>query len=189
MKNKILVGSVLIIVSILMVNACVFAQSDNAKGKQVGAQASTQVSAQEHGNIVSNVVKSLLEVVNGEEGVKGIKGGIGEQVKTIAQEQNQSSGTTIQAMERVQTRSRIKTFLFGSDYKNLGTLRSEMVQTENRLEKLSGLIEGIEDGEYKTEIQNQIEILKEEKEKIESFIGSQESKFSLFGWLVKLFNK
>ena len=39
------------------------------------------------------------------------------------------------------------------------------------------------------EFQNQMQALEQEQQNIEDFIKSQESKFSLFGWLVKLFNK
>ena len=92
-------------------------------------------------------------------------------------------------MEKVQTRSKIKTFLIGSDYKNLGTLRSEMVQTENRLEQLDKLMENVKNESDKTELQNQRQTLEQEQTKIENFIKENETKFSLFGWLVKLFNR
>lgn len=141
-----------------------------------------QINAEQHRSAVSNFVQNLLQVADRE-------GGIGQQVRVIAQEQNQSVSTTIQAMEKVQTRSKVKTFFFGSDYKNLGSLRSEMVQTRNRLEQLNALMENIQNEGDETELQNQIQILEQEQTKIESFIKAQESKFSLFGWLVKLFNK
>ena len=117
------------------------------------------------------------------------EGGIGQQVRVIAQQQNQSASTTIQAMEKVQTRSKIKAFLFGSDYKNLGALRNEMVQTRNRLEQLNRLMENVQNERDKTELQNQIQTLEQEQTSIESFIKVQEGKFSLFGWFVKLFNR
>ena len=65
-------------------------------------------------------------------------------------------------------------------------MRSEMVQTRNRLEKLNKVMEK---ATSTPEIQAQIKILEQTQTKIESFIKTQESKFSLFGWLVKLFNK
>jgi hypothetical protein len=89
-------------------------------------------------------------------------------------------------MEKVQTRNKVRTFLFGSDYKNLGALRSEMVQTRSRLEQLSGLMEGAQNEGDKTELQNQIQVLEQEQEKIDNFVNDREGKFSLFGWLAKL---
>ena len=41
----------------------------------------------------------------------------------------------------------------------------------------------------RTELQNQIQVLEQEQTRIEDLIDSQENKFSLFGWVVKLFNR
>ena len=142
-----------------------------------------QVNAEQHRSRVANFVQSLLNVADRE------PGGIGEQVRVIAQQQNQSASTTVQAMEKVQTRNRIMTFLFGSDYRNLGVLRSEMVQTRNRLEQLNRLMENVQNEDDQTELQNQIQALEQEQERIENFIKEQEGKFSLFGWLIRLFNR
>ena len=177
----------LIIVSLVLVGFVggVLAQGQNSnQGEQAQGQNQEQqgqINAEQHRSAVANFVQNLLQVADRE-------GGIGQQVRVIAQQQNQSASTTIQAMEKVQTRSKIKTFFFGSDYKNLGTLRSEMVQTRNRLEQLNRLMEKVQDEGDKTELQNQIQTLEQEQTKIESFIKAEEGKFSLFGWLVKLFN-
>jgi len=141
-----------------------------------------QVNAAEHRSTVANFVQSLLQIADRE-------GGIGQQVRVIAQQQNQSATATIQAMEKVQERNKVKTFLVGTDYKNLGALRSEMVQTRNRLEQLNRLMENVQNEGDKTELQNQIQTLEQEQTRIESFIKVQEGKFSLFGWFVKLFNR
>src|SRR4030042_1363447 len=156
------------------------AQSQNQNQEQNTSTAGQQgqITSEQHRSVVAGFVQSLLQVADRE-------GGIGEQVRTIAQQQNQSASTTIQAMEKVQTRSRVKTFFFGSDYKNLGSLRSEMVQTENRLEQLNVVMENVQNEGDKTEIQSQIQTLEQEQIKIENFIKAQEGKFSLFGWLVK----
>ncbi len=156
-------------------------QSQNQNQEQ-NQEKQGQINAEQHRSTVARFVQNLLQVANRE-------GGIGEQVRTIAQQQNQSADTTVQAMEKVQIRSKVKTFFFGSDYKNLGTLRSEMVQTRNRLEKLNKLMENIQNEEDKTELQSQIQILKQEQTRIESFMKADESKFSLFGWFIKLFNR
>jgi len=152
-------------------------QNQEQKNEQKG-----KINAEQHKSAVSAFVQNLLRVADKE-------GSIGEQVRTIAQQQNQSADTTIQAMEKVQTRSELKTFLIGSDYKNLGTLRSEMVQTRNRLEQLNKLMEKVQNESDKTELQNQTQTLEQEQAKIESFIKDNANRFSLFGWFVKLFNR
>lgn len=195
MKSKILIAGILTIIFALTANIYAVGQQGggNGTGNQVQnqdqvqqgqgqGQQQQQINAQTHRSAVASFVQNLLRVADKETG-------IGEQVRTIAQQQNQSASTTVQAMEKVQTRGKIKTFFLGSDYKNLGTLRSETVQTRNRLEQLNTLKESVQSEGDKTELQNQIQALEQEQVKIENFIKSQESKFSLFGWLVKMFGK
>jgi len=200
MKNKILLVGFLMATFVFAINVYAVGQNnDKGTGNQVQNQNQIQnqgettqvknkeqegkINADEHRSAVANFVQGLLKTANTTEG------GIGQQVRIIAQQQNQSVSTTIQAMEKVQTRSKVKTFLFGSDYKNLGALRSEMVQTRNRLEQLNRLMENVQNEGDKTELQNQIQILEQEQVKIESFIKTQEGKFSLFGWMFRLFAK
>ena len=142
-----------------------------------------QIKAQEHRSMVANFVQELLETAD------DMEGGVGEQVRTIARQQNQAEEKTIQAMETVQNRNRVKTFLIGSDYKNLGALRSEMVQTRNRLRQLNQLMENVENEEARLRLENQIQEMEQEQTRIEEFIKGEEGRFSLFGWLVKFFNR
>jgi len=192
LKTRFLVVFFLAIAIVFSLTAWVIAKADqnqginqenNATTNGKNATSSGQINAEEHKSTVANFVQSLLSVANREQG------GIGEQVRVITQQQNDSEATTSQAMEKVQTRNKIKTFLFGTDYKNLGGLRSEIVQTRNRLEQLNRVMENVQNEGDKTELQNQIQTLEQEQTKIENFIKVQEGKFSLFGWLVKMFNK
>ncbi len=146
-------------------------------------QIKDRVDIEEHRSAVSNFVQGLLFVANRE------NNGIGQQVRVIAQQQNQAASTTVQAMEKVQERNKVKTFFLGSDYKNLGALRSEMVQTENRLQQLNKLMENVQNEADKTELQNQIQALQQEQQKVEIFVNANENKFSLFGWFTRLFAK
>jgi len=139
-----------------------------------------QLNATEHRSTVANFVQTLLKTASSTDG------GIGAQVRVIAREQNQNNTTTVELIEKIQLRNKIKAFLIGSDYKNLGSLRSEMVKTRNRLEQLKRLTERTTSTiDFTEEIKN----LEQEQNKIESFIKAQEGKFSLFGWLVKWFKK
>jgi hypothetical protein len=141
-----------------------------------------EINAVQYRSVVAGAVENLLQVADRQ-------GGIGQQVRAIAQQQNQSAETAVQAMEKVQTRSKVKTFFVGTDYKNLGTLRSEMVQTQNRLNQLNSLMTNVQNEGDKTELQTQIQTLEQEQTKIESFVKAQEGKFSLFGWVARMFNR
>jgi len=175
----------LFIVSLVLAVAVIFSLASLAAAKNATSAANSinnqagQVNAAEHRSTVANFVQSLLQIADRE-------GGIGQQVRVIAQQQNDSDANTTKAIETIQSRSKIKTFLIGSDYKNLGALRSEIVQTRNRIEQLNRAIQNATDT---AEMQTQIQTLEQEQTKIENFIKEQEGKFSLFGWLTKMFNK
>lgn len=152
-----------------------------------------QVEAQEHRSVVANFVQALLRAADREDEIEHEneieKNKIGEQVRIVAQQQNQAEATTTEAITKIQNRSKIKIFLIGSDYKNLGALRSETVQTRNRIKQLTNLLDKVKNASSTAEITSQIQTLEQEQTKIDNFIKAQEGKFSLFGWLVKLFSK
>jgi len=107
----------------------------------------------------------------------------------IAQEQERTREQVADQIESIQQRNKIKIFLIGTNYKNLGALRSEMVNTENRLRQLNNLMEKTQNQNDQDALQLQIQTMQTEQERINLFIQANESKFSLFGWLVKLFTK
>lgn len=181
-SSSFITSLVLAIVLIFSLVSVAAAENETSTARSAKNQAG-QINAAEHRSTVANFVQTLLVKAS------STTGGIGEEVRVIAQQQNDSESTTTRAIEKIQSRNKIKAFLIGSDYKNLGALRSEMVQTRNRLEQLNRLMENVQNEGEKTELQNQIQTLDQEQARIESFIKAQEGKFSLFGWLVKMFNK
>jgi len=140
-----------------------------------------QVNAESHRSAVATFVQSLLNVADRE-------GGIGEEVRVMAQQQNDSKEKSVEAIDKIEKRSKLKTFLIGTDYKNLGALRSEMVKNRNSIEQLRRLIEKAKNKDNIDELNTQIPILEEEQTRIENFIKDKENQFSLFGWVAKLLN-
>lgn len=141
-----------------------------------------QFNAESHRSTVANFVQSLLSVADRE-------GGIGQEVKVIAEQQNNIKDRAADLINAVENRNKVKTFLIGTSYKNLGELRRQMVQTRNQIEQLKRLANKVENEGDKTELQSQIQLLEQEQANINDFITQNESKFSLFGWAVKLFRK
>ena len=147
----------------------VFAQEMMSRGEQ-------------HRSDVGEVVEELMKVAKSDDR-------IGNEVKTVAQEEQNASTTVKDKMEKIENRSAWKTFLIGSDYKNLGALRSTLVTTQNHLDRLNKALDKTTSTTVKNELEAQIKQLETVKVKAENFIKDNESKFSLFGWLVKLFSK
>jgi len=147
------------------------------------AQNEKQVNGVEHRSTVATFVQTLINVADREQG------GIGEEVRVIAQAQNDTKDKVADGIDKINNRSKIKTFLIGTDYKTVGQLRSEMVKTRNQIDQLKRLLDKTTSEENKTALQGQIQTLEQEQQKIEDFLKANESKFSLFGWFVKLFIK
>ncbi|HOW60567.1 MAG TPA: hypothetical protein P5548_01405 [Candidatus Moranbacteria bacterium] len=139
-----------------------------------------QDNAEVHRSAVANFVQNLLSVADRE-------GGIGQEVRVIAQQQNDMKDRAADLIYAVENRNKVKTFFIGTSYRNVGELRSQMVQTRNQVEQLKRLIEKTTNEQDKTELQNQIQTMEQEQARINDFITQNESKFSLFGWAVKMF--
>jgi len=141
-----------------------------------------QFNAELHRSTVATFVQSLLAVADRE-------GGIGQQVKVIAEQQNETKNRASDLINAVENRNKVKTFFIGTSYKNLGELRSQMVNSRNQIDQLKRLVDKAENEGDKVELQSQIQVLEQEQTNINNFITQNESKFSLFGWAVKLFRK
>lgn len=135
----------------------------------------------EHRSKVAEFVKHLLEIADHD------RGGIGEEVRVVAKAQNDSASTTAEAMTHVESRNPILVFLIGSDYKNLGKIRSELATASSSIARLQGAADKTTDASVKTEIEAQIKVLQDSQIKLNAFVDAHESSFSLFGWAMKLF--
>ncbi len=139
--------------------------------------------AEAHRSTVASFVKNLLEVADRN------KTGIGEQVRVVAIEENEAKDKVAEAVKTVDSRNWLKTFLVGADYKNIGMIRSEMVKTQSRIDQLSRLLKTMSTSTGSVTTSEQINLLTQEQTKLENFLKTNESKFSLFGWFAKLFNR
>jgi len=157
--------------------------NDNQDNANKDQEKDKQFNGEKHRSAVATFVQSLLDVANRE------KGGIGEQVKTIANAQNETINQAAEAIDKIKNRSKIKTFFFGTDYKNIGMLRSGITTTKNQINQLDRLLEKATSTDTKVTVQTQIQTLTQEQQKIEDFIKTNESRFNLLGWLVRLFNR
>lgn len=169
-RQRAVIGSILAVTSILYFSVVMAASN---MGHMNGAA---------HRNAVSTFVQGLLDAADMEQE------GIGEQVRVVAQQQNESKERVAEALDKIQNRGRIKTFLIGTDYTHIGKLRSEMVRTGNHMDWLTKLLDKTINEESKTTIQDQIRALGEEQKQIEEFVKANENTFSLFGWVIKSFN-
>ena len=136
---------------------------------------------EEHRSGIAAQVEALLSVADRD-------GGIGKEVSVVAHEVASTSQSTEAAKAEVESRPGWLTFLFGSDYGNLGTLRSDIVKTHNQIERLSAARDRTTDASVKAELAVEIAALQASASTTATFVSENESQFSLFGWLVRLFD-
>ncbi|MGE5541087.1 MAG: hypothetical protein ACM3TU_02265 [Bacillota bacterium] len=151
-------------------------------GAQKHASTTVNATAEAHRSEVANFVHSLLSVADRD-------GGIGAEVRQVAQSQNDSASTTVEAMTKLEMRSKLATFLVGTDWKALGTLRSESAKASADIDHLKTLLNQASSTEVRADLQADIDALTQAKADIDAFISAHESSFSLFGWFTKLFAK
>ena len=111
-----------------------------------------------------------------------------EKLAGLAEDQEAIQDEVIGAVEKIEKQNKAKVFLLGTDYKNLGQLRSTMVQNRNQIRQLIQLMDQVEDGENKLALQEQLSTMMEERTGIVALIEENESSFSLFGWAFRLMN-
>lgn len=140
------------------------------------------LTAQSHRSAVATFVQKLLSVADRD-------GGIGAQVRVIAQSQNDSASTTAAAIAKVQNRGSFHVFLTGSDYKNLGVIRSELATTSANIARLKTLLSQTTDVAVRAELSAEMQALEKEQAKVNAYIKANESRFSLFGWFNRMFVK
>lgn len=141
-----------------------------------------KLTSESHRSVVATFVHSLKDLADRD-------GGIGEQVREIARSQNDSATTTLNAMKKVEDRGGFRTFLFGTDYKNIGMIRSEIATTSNNIAKLKSILEKMGTTSDQADLSYQIKTLEAQQSKLEDFVTSREKTFSLFGWFNKRFAK
>lgn len=139
-----------------------------------------ELDGETHRSEVASFVKSLLNIADRE-------GGIGEEVRVIAQEQNDSASTSAETITKIKNRNGLKKILFGEDYKSLGQLRSEIVRTQNNIDQLKNLLASATNSTTKADLSAQIKVLEDLRAKEGVFVTAHENTFSLFGWFVKMF--
>lgn len=154
------------------VNLKNFEKADKAKGT---------TNAQIHKEKSEEVTTTLDEVANDEEATGNTE--VSDQIGEVADEQEQIQEETADAIEEVEGRGKIKTFLVGTDYKNLGQLRSNLVHNRNEIRKLTQTMAQAQTPESQTLIEGQLATLMQERERIKTVITDNEESFSLFGWV------
>jgi hypothetical protein len=154
-------------------------KEDDEDGKENNDDKDEEV-AKTYKNNVAQFVHNLKEL--GE-----IEGGIGQQVKVVAQAQNDTQAKVEESISDVENRNGFLKFIVGPDYSGIANVQTAITENQTRIKVLSDLLNQITDPAVKLVLQGQVESLQQQNEKLQSFVNTSSEGASLFGWLVKLF--
>jgi len=155
---------------------------DNLDDEDANATTSERSRGDEHRSEMSDIMKELSKIADQDSE-------IGDDIDSVVKEQKDTEDRAVKAMNEVEKRDGLRTFFFGTDYKNLGELKSTVETTQNHIERLQKAVERTTDASVKADLEAQIQALENTASSTEVFIRDNEGKFSLFGWFVRIFQK
>ncbi|PIP26456.1 MAG: hypothetical protein COX31_02260 [Candidatus Moranbacteria bacterium CG23_combo_of_CG06-09_8_20_14_all_40_16] len=137
--------------------------------------------AKEYKNGVAQFVHNLKEIGD-------MDGGIGQQVKVVAQTQNDSSSEVEDSINDVNSRSGFAKFLIGPKYGSIAGIQTAIAENQTRIKVLTDLVAQVADPIVKQVLQDQIKQFQQENTRLQVFVTESESGVSLLGWLMKMFS-
>jgi len=114
-------------------------------------------------------------------------GGIGEQVRQIAQEQTQAQDQIQTELGKVEGRGGFLKSLIGPDYQALKNMQKAMEQNQLRIGQLEQLQNQLANQSDIVMVQETIQALTEQNTALQDRVNLEERVGSMFGWLFKLF--
>jgi uncharacterized membrane protein YccC len=163
--------------SMLQVNT---QEQENLDSRGEGLQNRNQ-NAIENMSVVAKKVQELLQIRT--------SGGIGDQVRQIAQEQNQSQTQISEQINKLNSKTQLARLFTGTDYKALKSLEKHMEQNQLRIKQLEELQNQLTNKGDLTTVEETILALIQENTSLQESVVVEKQTKSLFGWLFKLFVK
>lgn len=127
---------------------------------------------------VANAVQAMLQVADK-------VGGLGEQVRVIAQNQNQNQEKLDSSMKKVESRGAIAKFFFGADYSEIKKAEAVLEQSHQQIEELNQLINQVTNQADQQALTEQIQVLEKANTAASDTLSVAQKGFSLLGWMFK----
>ncbi|MFH1280237.1 MAG: hypothetical protein ABII08_01325 [Candidatus Beckwithbacteria bacterium] len=154
-------------------------QEQESQGMPKGESPRSET-AKENMSVVAQKIEELLTT-------KTTEGGIGEQVKQIAQEQTQAQDQIQTELAKVDSRGGLLKSLIGPNYQALKNMQKQREQNQLRIQQLEQMKNQLINLGEITMVQETIQALTEQDTALQDRIALEEQTGSLLGWLFKLF--
>ena len=157
------------------------AQSEKKPEEEKGGDSSVNIPEQRR-SVVANAVQEISSVAER-------SGGIGEEIKAIAQTQTQNQEKLETGLQKIQDRSGFTKFFIGPNYGEIKASEKLLEQNKEQIQKLNELGVKLSNKGDKQKIEEQIQLLEQTTQQIETSLSDAQSGFSLLGWMFRLFAK
>lgn len=134
----------------------------------------------ERRSIVANAVAEMLKVADRE-------GGIGKQVREIAQNQNKDFDEAEASLEKVQSRSKFAKFFIGQNHKEIKNAQQKIDKITEKVAELNQFKTQTTNADDQVLLDQNIQKLEQVKSELNSLVQESNKGFSLLGWLFRLF--
>ncbi|MCK5476215.1 MAG: hypothetical protein KAI71_06580 [Candidatus Pacebacteria bacterium] len=127
---------------------------------------------------VANAVQEMLAVSER-------SGVVGQQIKEVAQSQEQNQKGIETELNKAKERSGLIKFIIGPDYKELKKVENRLENNSKDLEELKDLRGQLTDDADKDIMAQQIQIMQQVQAELENEVSEEKKGLSLLGWLFK----
>ncbi len=131
---------------------------------------------------VANAVQEMLQVAER-------NGGIGQQVKTIAQTQTQNQEKLEASLQKVQNRKGFAKFFIGPDYGEINNAKKILEQNREQIKQLNQIKNQLSGQSDQQSLAEQLQLLEEANLGIENSLNSSQKGFNLLGWVFRFLAK
>lgn len=150
------------------------------------AQTETKSGASEMGvqrrSKVATAVQEMLQIADRNDG-------IGQQVREIAQAQNQEFAGAEASLTRAQERSGFARFFIGPNYGEINSAEKRMENIQTKIQELNQLKNQLSNSGDQQLLEQHIQNLEQVKTELQSQLQEEQKGFSLLGWAFRLFAK
>ncbi|MFA6284916.1 MAG: hypothetical protein WC643_00075 [Parcubacteria group bacterium] len=154
------------------------AQDSAAKDNASNGKSSSNPSIQKRSQ-VANAVQAMLQIADR-------NSGIGQQVRVIAQNQNQNKIRLEQNVEKIQRKSGFAKFFMGPNFGEINDAQKTLEQNKEQIRQLNQIKTQLSNEGDQQQLAEQIRVLEQSNQEIETLLAGAQGGFSLFGWLNKL---
>jgi len=160
-------------------------QGNDQKTQDQGMQKETLPQSETAEEDMNNVTTKIEELLTTETA----RGGIGEQVRLVTQEQKTAQEQMQGDLKKVDSRKGLLKSIIGPDFQALKNVQKIMEQNQLRIQQLAQLKNQLTIQGEITQVQEMIQALTNQNTALQYRINFEEQSKSLFGWLLKLFAK